>query len=93
MQTKDVSKFDAYFKAAEDEPTFTLLARDRAAPTLVKNWAYTRERWIAMGWKPEADRAVVAEARRIAREMEAWYADHRDTSADSKVDSKLTFQR
>jgi hypothetical protein len=36
------SQFDAYQKAAEDEPVFTLLARDPIAPPLIEAWAYLR---------------------------------------------------
>jgi hypothetical protein len=38
----DPSLFDAYQKAAEDEPFFTLLARDPIAPALIEAWAYLR---------------------------------------------------
>lgn len=71
------STFDGWIKAEADEPTFTLLARDPRAPNFVKQWAYERERDIQTGRKPEADRAMVAEARRIAKAMEVWYAEHR----------------
>lgn len=90
MRTRDVSRFDAYFKAGEDEPTFTLLARDRMAPGIIKQWAYTRERLIVMGLKPEADREVIAEARKIARDMEDWYRENRADEI-SLVDDKLKF--
>lgn len=36
-------KFDCYANAAEDEPMFILLARDKHAPTLVWLWAAMRE--------------------------------------------------
>jgi len=71
------SKFDGWMRAETDEPTFTLLARDRRAPGVVKQWAYERERDIATGRKPESDREMVAEARRIAKAMETWHAEHR----------------
>jgi hypothetical protein len=38
----DPSAFDAYAKAEEDEPVFTLLARDPVAPALIEAWAYLR---------------------------------------------------
>ncbi len=36
------SEFDAYQKAEADEPSFTLLARDPMAPSLIEAWAYLR---------------------------------------------------
>jgi hypothetical protein len=71
------SPFDGWLKAEPDEPTFTLMARDWRAPNMVKQWAYERARDIATGRKPEADRPMVTEARRIARAMEDWYREHR----------------
>lgn len=71
------SKFDAWEKAENDEPTFTLLARDRRAPWFVLQWAYERERDIATGKKPESDREQVVEARRIAKAMQEWHHDYR----------------
>lgn len=38
----DPSQFDAYSKAEENEPVFTLLARDPIAPPLIEAWAYLR---------------------------------------------------
>ena len=38
----DPSQFDAYAKAEDDEPVFTLLARDPVAPPLIEAWAYLR---------------------------------------------------
>ena len=58
--------FDCYAAAAaEDEPMFVLLARDRHAPLLVEMWASMREVW---GESPEK----VAEARACARSMRDW---------------------
>lgn len=56
------SQYSCYDKAADDEPMFTLLARDEAAPALVRAWAAEH------GEKPEK----AAEARGIADAMEAW---------------------
>jgi hypothetical protein len=64
--------YDAYQIAMPDEPMFTLLARDSSAPGMVRQWAYERERAIATGLKPEADRAMVEEARAIADAMQRW---------------------
>jgi len=61
------SKFSCYDKAADDEPLFTLLARDETAPALVRAWADKHAE------KPEK----AAEARGIADAMEAWKKEHR----------------
>lgn len=73
-----ISRFDAWEKAEPEEPTFTLLARDKRAAWIVLQWAYERERDIAMGRKPEGDREQVREARRIARAMQDWYREFRE---------------
>jgi hypothetical protein len=73
MGTKTTpSAFDCYAKAAPDEPMFILLARDSAAPMLVRTWAEIREGQIKRGVKPESDRAMVEEARECAQRMEDW---------------------
>jgi hypothetical protein len=66
------STFDCYAEAAEDEPMFILLARDKDAPLLVKMWALLREMAVEMGAKPPSDLAQVAEARQCAYEMERF---------------------
>lgn len=39
MGTKaDPGRFDGYGKAEDDEPVFTLLGRDPAAPKLIRAW-------------------------------------------------------
>ena len=73
MGTKNSpGKFDCYANAEADEPMFVLLARDVAAPTCVDDWANHREFLIDTGRKPEADRAMVAEARQCAEAMRNW---------------------
>ena len=57
------SKYSCYDKAADDEPLFTLLARDPTAPALVRAWA------AHQGERNEK----VAEACSIADAMEAWH--------------------
>lgn len=57
--------YDCAAAAEDDEPTFTLLGRDRHAPVLVRNWAALRE---AAG----EDQAKVQEARDCADAMEAF---------------------
>jgi hypothetical protein len=61
MSTKeDPSEFDAYSKAEVDEPSFTLLARDPIAPSLIEAWAYLRSGQIGaaeIAFKQAADAA------------------------------------
>ena len=64
--------FDAYAKAEPDEPMFVLLARDAAAPQMVRAWAWLRRRQIREGKKPGEDEEMVAEAMQCAEAMEAW---------------------
>jgi len=63
-------KFDAYEKAAPDEPMFVLLARDPQAPALVRAWIAQRSE------KGESSEKLV-EASECADAMEAWYDQHR----------------
>jgi hypothetical protein len=62
--------YDCYANAEPDEPMFVLLARDRQAPGLVREWAHQR---ALLGEAP----AMVAEARACADAMEKWYALNR----------------
>lgn len=71
---------DCYSRALPDEPMFTLLARDTSAPGWVRQWAYERERSISRGDAPESDRAIVAEAREVAKHMEEWRAERAETT-------------
>lgn len=59
-----------------DEPNFLILGRDRHGAAIVREWASQRELAIEMGLAPESDRPKVADARRIADQMEAWRAKH-----------------
>lgn len=75
MATKNnLGPFDCYANAESDEPMFILLARDRHAPALVKEWARRRE---AEG----EDLAKVEEARKVAVSMRQWREEHRPGSA------------
>jgi len=69
---KNPGKFDCYNKAEPDEPVFILLARDKAAPELVREWAMKRSFQINIGLKPASDREMVREALQCADAMEAW---------------------
>jgi hypothetical protein len=61
--------FDCYAKADPDEPMFTLLARDRHAPTLVWLWALLRE-------IDSEEPVKVAEARDCVEDMLRWQIGH-----------------
>jgi hypothetical protein len=76
MSTKaKPSKYDAYLKAADDEPLFILLARDPLAPILVSLWAALREK--------EGEGAdKIAEARHCAVEMMRWRRGQRQQSTE-----------
>ena len=64
------SKHAGYDKAADDEPMFTLLARDPMAPSLLRMWA-------AQKWQHGERSDKIAEARGIADAMDAWRKEHR----------------
>lgn len=62
---------DGCFQHAEDdEPLFTLLARDASVPELVERWADIRER-------RDGVTAQVLDARETADKMRAWRKLHR----------------
>ena len=66
MGTKNhPGKYDAYEKAAPDEPMFVLLARDPLAPALVSLWANLREQLAGNPSK-------VGEARMCVTDMKRW---------------------
>jgi len=73
MSTKrNPGEHDYYASAADDEPMFILLGRDKDAPLIVKLWALMRESAVEMGAKPPTDLAQVTEARQCAYQMERW---------------------
>jgi hypothetical protein len=67
-------------KPEQNEPTFTLLGRDRQAPDAVRQWAYARERAVNTCFAPLSDLQKVEAARKIANEMEEWRKLHRPQS-------------
>ena len=69
---RNPGRFDGSAMALDDEPQFTLLARDPSAPSRVLQWAYEREREILRGDRPRSDLEMVDEARRVAKQMVAW---------------------
>lgn len=78
MGTKNIpGSFDCYVNAMPDEPLFTLLARDRHAPSAVEDWADNRELEIRRGYSGNKNKVAeelkqLAEARSIAQEMRRW---------------------
>ena len=82
MGTKNnPGKFDCYDAAKPDEPMFVLLARDRHAPQLVREWANLREAELADSMlsvtaEERAHKvAKIAEARACAQAMDEWHED------------------
>lgn len=73
MGTKNhPGKFDCYANALPDEPMFILLARDPAAPFLVRAWAERRQADMQAGTRPAGDLAMVGEAEECATAMAEW---------------------
>jgi hypothetical protein len=79
MATKNhPGAFDCYDHAEPDEPLFTLLARDRVAPELVRAWATARENILRASdvactpGEVMAELEQIAEARQCADSMESW---------------------
>jgi hypothetical protein len=64
--------FDCYANVLPDEPMFILLARDPAAPFLVRAWAERRRTDIDAGIRPSSDMAMVNEAEECAASMAEW---------------------
>lgn len=74
MGTKvEPGKYDCYGAAKDDEPLFTLLARDGSAPRLVEAWAQLRQNAIAAGVAPSTDIEKVEDARQCAVAMRQWH--------------------
>lgn len=65
--------FDCAAKAEDDEPTFTLLARDSCAASTVRRWAGVRLRTA----KNKITDKQIEEAYLLADAMDAWRAKRR----------------
>ena len=82
MGTKNnPGQFDCYANAEPDEPLFTLLARDPAAPDAILEWIRTRREMIALGEKPGSDWPVIDEALVLVDEMRAWRRKNREETS------------
>jgi hypothetical protein len=68
--------FDCYSKALPDEPMFVLLARDPKAPQIIRKWVKRRTQLIAAGDAPASDIEMLTEAKKCAKDMEAWRKAH-----------------
>lgn len=72
MATKNnPGQFDCYERVGEDEPFFTLRAKDSLSPALVRTWADEAEDNGEFGDK-------VKEARDCADAMELWKSEQVD---------------
>ena len=81
--------YDCHASAAPDEPLFTLLARDRLAPYLVRIWAHLRrgDRQLAaetithmptrISYRNKPDIKKIVEAFQCADDMEEWRVANR----------------
>lgn len=82
MKVPNITKSDpngCHARALDDEPIFTLLARDKQSPDLVRKWAKDREsngdRPVAYVGEPvpeHPDADIIAHARYVAASMEVW---------------------
>ena len=71
MGTKnEPGQYDCYGNAADDEPIFTLRAKDPIAPDLIRMWAVEYRR-TKRPWTEKCD-AKYAEAMLCAERMERW---------------------
>jgi hypothetical protein len=78
MGTKNnPGKYDCYANAEPDEPMFTLLARDPAAPQVIAYWTQLRAEMIELKLKPQSDYEMLDEAVKCASEMQAWRMNRR----------------
>lgn len=64
-------------KLEPGEEAFPLIGRDRATPIMIKMWAHLWLQEIAMGLRPETDRAQITDALRMATRIEIWQRDRR----------------
>lgn len=72
--------FNCHAAALPDEPIFTLLGRDPAAPRTIKAWANERERLGKFETQEDLDR--IAESLSCADEMAAWREANLDPTGD-----------
>ena len=74
MGTKNnPGEFDCYANAEPDEPMFVLLARDPAAPLIVRQWAFLyKDRKIANGTCDDAADRKFREAIQCSHDMADW---------------------
>lgn len=79
MGTKNnPGKFDCYDAAEPNEPMFTLLARDRSAPQLIREWADMRRELAQFkGTWTTAEREKIQEAYDCADAMDKWRSTNR----------------
>jgi hypothetical protein len=59
-------------RAEDDEPLFVLLARDRMAPKIIRQWVHERRAHVE-----DQDEAQLTEATNLALQREEWRKQHR----------------
>lgn len=67
-----------FYRALDDEPVFTLLARDPCFAEVVRYWVTLRQALIGQGKKPLEDHAMLAEAVETATSGVVWRNDSTD---------------
>jgi hypothetical protein len=73
MATKNnPGEFDCYTNALPDEPMFTLLARDKSAPALIRTWCTIRLAEMGSGLRSVEELPQIREAQACADAMDAW---------------------
>ena len=89
MGTKNnPGEYDCAGKAFDDEPTFTLRAKDPMAAELVRNWVQNRRYHFfchivpLSGAAAEREKAKLAEALNLAEAMDQWRAANPDKRKD-----------
>lgn len=80
---------DCYAIAKNDEPLFTLLARDFHAPEVIRFWAMLRADDLDAGLYPPSDQTKVAEALACANAMEVWRAENKNVDGTWRVPAPL----
>lgn len=84
---------DCYHRALDDEPVFTLLARDPMFAKLVEEWANARQRDIKCGERPDSDWGLVDEARRCARLGAEWRRNNNGRWRKRRLGSVASLRR
>ena len=79
--------FNCHAAALPDEPIFTLLGRDPAAPETIRDWAFRREAMEKNTTQEDRDR--IDEAIHCASDMEKWRDDNIDPTPGGTASWRL----